>query len=93
MRLLIAKGVEDEGLGKESSFANESIFPYRSAAFELSVIVLVVVLRSRGRSFSVAGQKRFWGDKHGQGNKRILLGAAVRSVTVASQKHMAIEMA
>ena len=30
--------------------------------------------RSRGRSFSVAGQKRFWGDKQGQGNKRILLG-------------------
>ena len=35
--------------------------------------------RPRGRSFSVAGQKRFWGDKHGQGNKRILLGAAVHN--------------
>ncbi len=57
MRLLTAKGVEDEerrrrrgGLGKKSSFANERIFPTealelgRTAAFELSAIVLVVVL-------------------------------------------------
>ena len=53
MRLLTAKGVEDEGrrgLGKKSSFANERIFRTealelgRTAAFELSAIVLVIVL-------------------------------------------------
>ena len=53
MRLLTAKGVEDEGrgrggLGKKSSFANERIFRTealelgRTAAFELSAIVLIV---------------------------------------------------
>jgi hypothetical protein len=51
MRLLTAKGVEDEGrrgFGKKSSFANERIFRAealemgRTAAFELSVIVLIV---------------------------------------------------
>ena len=83
--MFTAKGVRSTnekgrgGLGKESSFANERIFPYRSALSWMNRCLRALRnrprrrRRSRGRSFSVAGQRRFWGDKHGQGNKRILL--------------------
>ena len=55
MRLLTAKGVEDEGRrrggsGKESSLRED--LPYRSAAFELSVIV--------SSSFSFSVFDRYW---------------------------------